>query len=174
MPISLSDNKMADILYVLTLAFVLPFVTAGDRCNMYSSTYEYCPYGCCTDYYHSGYEECCDSYSDPYSVAPIGPIIGIVVGCVILVGIVISIIVCCVCCMQKSRGQQGQTFTTAASGPYIMNQMSYGAQMGQTPYGQQQYPAQPPLQTGHMTPGTSVFNNSGMQGPPSYETVVDN
>ncbi|XP_052765850.1 uncharacterized protein LOC128207124 [Mya arenaria] len=112
-------------------------------------------------------------YSDAYSVVHIGPIIGFVVGCVILVGIVISIIVCCVCCMQKSRGKRGQTITTAVNGPYIMNRMTYGAQTGQVPYGQQQYQAQPPLQTGHMTPGITVVNNSGMQGPTSYVTVVD-
>ncbi|WAR19610.1 hypothetical protein MAR_001448 [Mya arenaria] len=164
---------MADILYVLTIAFVLPFVIAGHTCNTYtwlSSSAEYCSYGCCTDPDHLNYEKCCDSY---YSLA-VGPIVGIVVGCAILIGTVISIIVCCVCCTRNSRGQQGQTFTTAASGPYIMNHMTHGAQMRQAHYGQQPYPAQPPLQTGHMAPGTTGVNNPAMQGPSPYGKGVAN
>ncbi|WAR19609.1 hypothetical protein MAR_001447 [Mya arenaria] len=164
---------MADISYILTLAFILPYVGA-EYCNKYGwNSSQYCVYGCCTDYGHSGYEKCCDSYYYRKTALTVGPIVGIVVGCVILVGIVISIIVCCVCCMRSGRRTQGQTITTAASGPYVMNQMTYGAQMGQAPYGQQPYSAQPPLQTGHMAPGTA-FDNPGMQGPPSYDKCIDN
>ncbi|WAR19612.1 hypothetical protein MAR_001450 [Mya arenaria] len=162
----------------------MPFGNA-ERCNTWLDYYENCIYGCCDDNKHSGYDMCCNSYYDTDSirhVLAIGPIIGIVVGCVILVITVISIIVCCVCCSRNSRGQQGQTFTSAASGPYVMNQMPYGAQMGQAHYGQQPYPAQPPpqtghmppLQTGHMAPGTTVVNHPGMQGPTSYGKSVDN
>ncbi|XP_052766793.1 cysteine and tyrosine-rich protein 1-like [Mya arenaria] len=164
---------MADILYILTLVFMLHFVSA-EYCNKYGwISSQYCVYGCCTDYGHSGYEKCCSSYNYDHGIA-VGPIVGIVVGCVILIVIVISIIVCCVCCMRNSRRTQGQTITTGASGPYIMNQMTYGVQAGQTPYGQQPYPAQPPLHTEHMAPGTTLVNSQAMQGPPSYEKCANN
>ncbi|XP_052769864.1 uncharacterized protein LOC128209730 [Mya arenaria] len=124
---------MADMLYVLTLAFALPIVNVADNCKTLSliglTFSEYCSYGCCTDYDHVGFEKCCDSN---YAV---GTIVGIVVGCVIVVGIIISVIVCCVCCTWNIRGMQGQTVTTVAGGPYVMNPMPHGVQMGQSPYG---------------------------------------
>ncbi|WAR19607.1 hypothetical protein MAR_001445 [Mya arenaria] len=168
----LSVNKMADIFNILMLAFIVPFVSASAYCRTYiyrGASVEYCFDGCCTDYGNPGYDKCCDSSSEAVTrVLAVGAIVAIVVGCVVLVVIVVSVILCCVCCMRNSRRTQGQIVTSAASGPY----MTQGVHTGQAPYGQQPNPAQPPLQTDNMAPGTTAVNNHGTQDSPPYEKGI--